>query len=623
MTLLNDNKSYIKLWGTLRYLPGGVVKFSIIPFFKFFDILRKIILNLLFWGIVAIIAAVFVKNSYVPKVSEGSVLLLNPTGYIIEYTPSDTADILLESERRKDTTLREIIAVLNEAASDDNISSVFLDLRKLDGSGLSKLQEIAMAIKNVKDSGKKVIAFSDTYSQSKYYLACYAENIVIDPFGEMMFKGIGGFQNYYGKGLNKYGIKVNVFRAGEYKSAVEPFISDKMSAPAREASVGYLNDLWAQYLAAVTRERNITKRDIDRYISSYAVILEKNRGNSAKTAKSYNIIDTIAVYEEALALAGTGNKINWKDYYKTITKKEKPAPQRIAVVVASGPIVSGKQPPGTIGASSYVSILEGIRKDQKIAAVILRIDSGGGSVGASEAIRRSLQDVKKEGKLVIVSMSSIAASGAYWISTASDTILCMPSTLTGSIGVFGMLPDISEFLAKYPGITTDGYGTTKFSSFYRPDMSLSEDMKKILTLSVENDYSTFLSFVSSSRDIQLSETRKIAGGRIWSGNSAVEIGLADDVGTLGNAIALAAQESGILDYSVDYYEPKEDLRTTISRGLKGMASSDKDTISAKFYNFISSALPLFSGKTDNSDVIFESLFDGNQSIYMGPEYIFR
>ncbi|MCL2480594.1 MAG: signal peptide peptidase SppA [Spirochaetaceae bacterium] len=599
------------------------MKFSIIPFFKFFDILRRIIVNLLFWGIVVIIGAVCIKNSYIPKVTEGSVLLLNPTGYIIEYTSPDTADILSGSEVRKDTTLREIIAVLNEAAIDNNISSVFLDLRRLDGSGLSKLQEIAIAIKNVRDSGKKVIAFSDTYSQAKYYLACYTENIVIDPLGEMMFKGVGGYQNYFGKGLKKFGIKVNVFRAGDYKSAVEPYISDKMSAPAREASAEYLNELWTQYLAAVTRERNITKRDIDRYISSYAVILEKNRGNSAKTAKSYNIIDTIAVYEEALALAGTGRKVNWKDYYKTITKKERPAPQRIAVVVASGPIISGKQPPGTIGASSYVSILEGIKKDQKVAAVILRIDSGGGSVAASEAIRRSLQDVKKEGKHVIVSMSSIAASGSYWISTASDSILCMPSTLTGSIGVFGMLPDISEFLEKYPGITTDGYGTTKFSSFYRPDISLTEDMKKIVTLSVENDYSTFLSFVSTSRDIQLSETRKIAGGRIWGGNAAVEIGLADDVGTLGNAIALAAQESGILDYSVDYYEPKEDLRTTISRGLKGMATSDKDTVSAKLYKLISGALPLFSGNTDNSDMIFENLFDGNQSVYMGPEYIFR
>ena len=590
------------------------MKLTLIPFFKFFDILRRIIINLIFWGIVIIIAAVCIKKSYVPPIPEGSVLFINPTGYIVEYTQPNTADILSKKDEQKDTTLREIIAVLNEAAIDSKISSVFLDLRKLNGSGLSKLQEIAIAIKNVRGAGKKVIAFSDTYSQSKYYLACYAENIVIDPLGEMMFKGIGNFQNYYGKALKKFGIKVNVFKAGEYKSAVEPFTSDKMSAPAREASSEYLNDIWTQYLAAVTRERNITKRDLDRYISGYAAILEKNRGNSAKVAKSYNIVDTIAVYGEALNLAGTGNRLNWKDYYKVIKKREREANDRIAVVVASGPIVSGKYPPGTIGDLSYLPILESIKNEEKIAAVVLRIDSGGGSVIASESIRRALQEIKKEGKPVIVSMSSVAASGAYWIATASDSILCMPSTLTGSIGVFGMLPDISDFLAKYPGVTTDGYGTTAFSSFYRPDISLSEDMKKILTLSVENDYSTFLNLVSASRDIQLSETRKIAGGRIWGGSAAVSNRLADNTGTLEDAIALAAEKSKVSEYSVDYYEPKEDFRSAISRELRG---------SARLYDFIIGALPFFPGKTDNADIIFENLFDGSQVIYMGPEYIFR
>ena len=602
------------------------MKFSIIPFFKFFDILRRIIFNLVFWGIVLIIVIVCVKKALPVKISEGSVLVLNPTGYIVDYTPpANTADFLSDTEARKDTTLREIVAVLNEAAIDNNISSVFLDLRKLDGSGLSKLQEIAIAIKNVRTAGKKVIAFSDTYSQSKYYLACYCENIVIDPLGNVMFKGIGGFQNYFGKGLKKFGIKINTFRAGDYKSAVEPYTSDKMSAPAKEASAEYLEDLWKQYFAAVTRERNITKRDLDRYILGYAEILEKNRGNSPRAAKTFNVIDTISVYDEALSLAGTGNKVNWKDYCKIIKKREKAADNRIAVVVASGPIVSGKQPPGTIGASSYVSILETIKNDPKISAVVLRIDSGGGSVDASESIRRALQDVKKSGKTVIVSMSSMAASGAYWISTASDSIICMPATLTGSIGVFGMLPDLTEFLSKYPGITTDGYGTTPFSGFYRPDISLTEDMKKILTLNVENDYSTFLNFVSASRDIQLSETRKIANGRIWSGTAAVSINLVDDTGTLETAIALASEKAGIMEYSVDYYEPKEDFRSAISRGLRGTgaAASGKDTISSKIYAFINSALPLLLGKSDNEDILFENLFDGNQVLYTGPEYILR
>ena len=598
------------------------MKFTLIPVFKFFDILRKIIINLLFWGLIAVIIVVCVKKSYV-SIPEGSVLLVNPSGYIIEFTEPDTLDIFSDGEKRKDTTLRELVAVLDEAATDKNISSVFLDLRKLDGSGLSKLQEIAIAIKKIREAGKKVIAFSDTYSQSKYYLACYSENIVIDPFGEMMFKGIGGFQNYFGKGLKKFGIKMNVFRAGDYKSAVEPYSSDRMSAPAKEATAEYLDDLWKQYLAAVGKERKISARDLDRYISNYAVILEKNRGNSAKTAKSYNIVDTVAVYNEAIALAGEGHKVNWKDYYKAIKKKEKPANTRIAVVIASGPIVSGKHPAGTIGDSSYLTILENIKNDKKISAVVLRIDSGGGSVSASESIRRGLLEIKKAGKPVVVSMSSMAASGAYWISTASDSILCMPSTLTGSIGVFGILPDISEFLNKYPGITTDGYGTTSFSGFYRPDMSLTDDMKKIITLSIENDYSNFLNFVSTSRNIQMSETRKIAEGRIWGGNAAISKKLADKTGTLENAIELAAQKAQILDYSVDYYEPKEDFKSALTRGFRGMAASDKGSVAAKLFGFIGSALPALFPAGCDSEPVLDELFSGNQSIYMGPEYIFR
>ena len=603
------------------------MKFSIVPFFKFFDVLRKVIINLLFWGLVIVLVVAYIRNSYVPRVSEGSVLVVNPTGYIIEYTQSGTSDVFSSRENQKDTTLREIIAVLNEAAADENISSVFLDLRGFSGSGLSKLQEIAIAIKNVRDSGKKIIAFSDNYSQAKYYLACYAENIVVDPFGGMIFRGIGAFQNYYGRGFDKFGITFNAFRSGEYKSAVEPYISDRMSAQARETTVGYLDDLWDEYLSAIIVERNISKRDIEKYISDYAVILENNKGNSANAAKANNIVDTIATYDEAVILAGIGARVNWKDYYKAIKKKEKPAKERIAVVIASGPIVSESRRPGMIGASSYVTILESIKNDNKVAAVVFRIESGGGSVGASESIRRALQGVRDAGKPVIISMSSMAASGAYWISTASDFILCMPSTLTGSIGVFAMFPDISDFFERYPGITTDGYGTTKFSTFYRPDISLTEDMKKILTLSIENDYNTFLNFLSDSRDMQLSEARKVAGGRIWSGNAAVSKNLADSLGTLEDAIALAAQESEVSVYSVDYYEPKEDFRSSISRGFaKASAPSvPAQPASKAMDDFIANALSLFFKEGDRSDaaLIFENLFYENQSLYIGPEYIFR
>jgi protease-4 len=222
-------------------------------------------------------------------------------------------------------------------------------------------------------------------------------------------------------------------------------------------------------------------------------------------------------------------------------------------------------------------------------------------------------------------MSSIAASGAYWISTASDAILSMPSTLTGSIGVFGMFPDISEFLYRYPGITTDGHGTTKFTGFYRPDISLTEDMKTILTLGIENIYNKFLDFVSASRDIQMSEINKVAGGRVWSGNAAVSNNLVDNLGTLEDAIALAVQKSGVVNYSVDFHEPRENLRHVILRGLTGAVASatGRNNIGAKLSDFIVSTFPFFSERRSGSDIVFKNIFNEKQVLYLGPKYIFR
>ncbi|MCL2294455.1 MAG: signal peptide peptidase SppA [Spirochaetes bacterium] len=606
------------------------MKSGIFSFFKVIDILRRVIINLLFWGALIVIIAVCINMAQVPRVAEGSVLVVNPSGFIIEHTVSEAAGIFSGGDRRRDTTLRKIVAVLNEAATDDRIASVFLDLRRLDGAGLSKLQEIGAAIKRVREAGKPVVAFSDTYTQSRYYLAAHAETVVIDPFGITMFRGMGSYQNYFGRGLDRFGIKINVFRAGEYKTAVEPWISDRMSAPARRATAAFLDDLWAQYLGGIVGARNISKADLNKYISDYARILAQHRGNSAKAAKAHGIVDIIATYNEAIALLGEGSRINWQDYYRAVQRRQRPERDRIAVVVASGTIVSGTQPPGAIGASSYVSILRNLRDDDRTAAVVLRINSGGGSVAASESIRRALQEVRDAGKPVVVSMSSIAASGAYWIATASDAILCMPSTLTGSIGVFGMFPDISEFLERYPGITTDGHGTTAFSSFLRPDVSLTEDMKKILTLSIENTYNTFLDIISDSREIELGDLRRAADGRIWSGNAAVSKRLTDGTGTLEDAIALAAEKAGILVFSVDYHEPEDSFRSAIVRGLRGMVASDRGAfgaLGARLHSFMADALlaPVFSMRPDNLNaaLIFENIFNEIQALYIGPEYIVR
>jgi len=558
---------------------GDSLKSVFSSFFRFFDILRKLFLNLLFWGLVIAAAVLYFRSSYSPEISDNSVLVIRPAGIIVEHTSSGARQLMSDvSEEDQDTPLRMILSVLEEASEDIKISSVFLDLRFFRGSGLSKLQEAGYALDKVKAAGKTVIAFSDNYSQGSYYLASRADTIVMDPLGELMFTGLGDFRNYFGKGFKKYGIGVNVFKTGDYKNAVEPYTSEGMSFFAREAVTDFLGDLWAGYLADVTEGRKIKKRDLEKYITDYAAVLGKHKGDSAEAARAGKLVDEIAVYEDARKMAGEGDDVDWQDYYKLSGRKEKSAGSRIAVVIASGTIMSGTLPSGVIGSSSYSKILEKIRDDERIKAVVLRIDSGGGGVAASEQIRRSLQKVRESGKSVVVSMSSTAASGAYWIATASDAILCMPATLTGSIGVFAMMPDLSVFLEKYPGITTDGYGTTEYVNFYRPEISMTDDMKKVMQLRIENDYSLFLSLVSESRKITEKEARKYAGGRVWSGTDAVKNNLADKTGTLSDAVMLAWEKyreaAGITEstdddtsdeFTVEYFEPEEDWRLSLFR----------------------------------------------------------
>jgi len=612
-------------------MPEGAVKSGIFSFFRIFDVLRKIIINLLFWGLIAAAVVFYVKNNYIPEIEDGTTLVIRPQGMVVDYFPSGAGSFLSDlSEDETFIPLRKILTVLDEAASDEKISSVFIDLRYFGGGGLSKLQEIASAVKKVKEAGKTVIAFSDKYTQGSYYIASHAGKVVIDPLGELMFTGLDSFTNYYGKGMEKFRIRVNVFKTGDYKSAVEPFTSEGMSRFSREASSKYLNALWGEYLSGIAKERNKTVKQLENYASGYASILSRHSSSSASAAKENGLVDEISVYNDAEKLAGEGPSIDWEKYYKLAENREVPGEKTIAVVTASGDITKGHHPPGEIGSNTYTDIFENITEDRKISAVVLRIDSGGGGVSASEDIRRALQKVRDSGKPVVVSMSSVAASGAYWISTASDAILCMPTTLTGSIGVFAMLPDFSEFLEKYPGVTTDGYGTTPYSHLYRPDMSMTEDMKKVLQLSVDKDYSYFLSLVSSSRGITVSEAGRAAGGRVWSGKDAAGKKLVDRMGGLSDAVSLAAEKCGCegKDYSVKYYEADDNwrisLRNRFSSLLKSSRSGNSSGLSL-FDSLLKRAAeilllipePGFSGSSSSED-----FYNGEvQALYTGNEYI--
>lgn len=580
------------------------MKFRFFSIFKMFDTMRKLVLNLLFWGLIIGAIAFYVVENRVPEIDDNTTLVVNPKGVLTEL--SSDSEYFSSYYMDDETTVSSLITSLEAAAEDPAISSVFLDLRGLLGGGMSQFQEIGLSLMKIREAGKTITAFSDYYTQGRYYLASYADKIILDPIGELFFTGIGDYGSYFGTGLEKFGIKANVFKAGDYKSAVEPFTASEMSQYAKEASADYLGDLWESYISDIAKARGINKKKIEDYVLNFADILALAKGNSAIAAKTNGFVDKLAIYEFAIAESINDNKliminteedteeesidnensinikdeshfeqvtINWKDYYKTISHREKASKGHIAVVVAEGTIADGDLPPGMIGSENYCKILNALRIDDEVKGVVLRIDSGGGGVVASEKIRRCLQGIRDEGKPVIISMGSVAASGAYWISTASDAIFCMPTTITGSIGVFSVLFDISEFLEKYPGVTVDGYGTSEFSTAYRPDIPMTENMKKVMQLSVDDIYNQFIKAVSLGRNLTIAETKRLAGGRVWSGTAALAgEKLADYDGGLIDAIAFAAEKSSLEEYSVVYYGATEDLISSLAKGISGKIS---------------------------------------------------
>ena len=323
------------------------MKSGIFSFFRIFDVLRKIIINLLFWGLIAAAVVFYVKNNYIPEIEDGTTLVIRPQGMVVDYFPSGAGSFLSDlSEDETFIPLRKILTVLDEAASDEKISSVFIDLRYFGGGGLSKLQEIASAVKKVKEAGKTVIAFSDKYTQGSYYIASHAGKVVIDPLGELMFTGLDSFTNYYGKGMEKFRIRVNVFKTGDYKSAVEPFTSEGMSRFSREASSKYLNALWGEYLSGIAKERNKTVKQLENYASGYASILSRHSSSSASAAKENGLVDEISVYNDAEKLAGEGPSIDWEKYYKLAENREVPGEKTIAVVTAWEILQKGITLPG-------------------------------------------------------------------------------------------------------------------------------------------------------------------------------------------------------------------------------------------------------------------------------------
>lgn len=531
------------------------------------DLSRKIFLNILFFGLIVIIISTIASSDGKPKVKNGVALILQPNGVIVEQlTYRDPIDkAMQEATGNKDTpetSLYDLIEALDNAKDDKRITKLVISTNYLWGAGVTKLQDLAVAIQDFKQSGKKVIAFGDNFSQSQYFIASQADEVILSPQGGLFLTGFSRIGTYFKSMLDKLGVNVHVFKVGTFKSAVEPFIRDNMSDPAKQANKAWMGDLWTEFKQDLAARRSLTDDDISSYINNYKENLIANKGDAAKLALDAGFVDSlmtrIEFREKMIELVGLDEKtksfkaISHVNYLKAIkspidyvNKKS----LKVAVITAKGSILDGEQKEGAIGGDSLARMIRKTRNNPNVKAIVLRVDSGGGSAFASEVIRQELVEAQKQGIKLVTSMGDVAASGGYWIAATSDEIWARSTTITGSIGIFGMIPTFEKPLNEF-GIHRDGVGTTKYANPVDAGQPLSDDVGEIIQTSIDSGYDKFLSLVSKGRNMTKEEVDKIAQGRVWSGKKALEIGLVDKLGSLNDAIKSAAKLAELEDYDI-------------------------------------------------------------------------
>jgi len=548
---------------------------------------RRLFVNLLFLAlVVAVLATVFAGG---PKVPKGAALVVAPKGDIVEQlsarSPDEVVQELAGGPGTSQTLLRDLLDALEAAKGDARISSVYLDLDDMGGAGMTVLEDLGAALAEFRKSGKKVVAAADGLDTRSYYLAAQADEILLHPDGMVLIEGFGRYRRYYRDALDRLGVTWHVFRVGEYKSAVEPYLRNDMSPEAKEADLEWMGDLWRAWLANVAKARKTTPEALTAFVESMPERLKGVAGDPAKLALNAKLVDRLAARDEVrtrmIALAGEETKtksfrqVSVADYLEALGGDRPGAKAKggeVAVVVAKGEIVDGSAGPGRVGGDSTAALVRKARQDEKVKAIVLRVDSPGGSGFASEVIRRELQLAREAKKPVVVSMGSVAASGGYWISTSSDEIWASPETITGSIGIFAMFPTVEKPLAKYLGVRVDGVGTTPWAGV-RLDRELPPEAGTAIQAMIDHGYEEFLGHVSRARKMSRDDVDRIARGRVWSGADAKERGLVDRLGGLPEAIASAAAKAKLgKDYRVTYVEREKSLKEKVLAGLTARAS---------------------------------------------------
>jgi protease-4 len=532
-------------------------------------VLHLILLLILFIGVLVGLA-----GGVAPVVPSTAALLISPGGVLVEQlegSPLDRAIAELNNQVEPQTLVREVIDSLEHAAGDDRIQAVVLELDGLESGGLAKLQAVGQALDKVRAAGKKVIAFGNGYTRDQYYLASRADEVVMHDLGMVYLEGYEYYRMFFRSALEKLYIDVNVFKVGEFKSFVEPFTRDDMSAEDREASQRWVGALWSAWGHDVAEARALEQAELDAYTNEFATRIESAEGHAAQAALDARLVDRLMTrpqFDEYMAgIVGPGDAedgsysaIDFQDYLAATALERKlaePHERNVAIIVASGEIVDGEAPPGTVGGDTLAWQIRESSMDDSISAVVLRIDSPGGSMFASQVINDELELLKAAGKPLVASMSSVAASGGYYIAMPADEIWASSSTITGSIGVGALLPTVQRGLEQL-GIHVDGFGTTRLAGQLRLDRPLGEDARRVLTASVEDAYRIFVGQVAAARDMTAERADSIARGRVWIGADGKELGLVDSLGGLDDAVRAAASRAGLDEgsYGRTYIEPE-------------------------------------------------------------------
>lgn len=527
---------------------------------------RRLVFNLIFLLLlVGFLIAVFGNRA---TIAPRTALILDPKGAIVDqYSsgPGDRALAGLTGAEAKEVQLRDVLRVIDAAAKDARIERLVLIPDEIDRAGLSTLREIGAALDRFKAAGKDVVAVSGGMGQSQYYLAAHANRILLDPEGAVLLEGFANYRSYFKDALDKLGVQVHLIKVGTFKSAAEPFVQNQASDAAKEADSFWMGGIWQEFLGEVSTLRKIDAAKISDDIAHYDERVAKHDGDLAQLALEQKLVDQLATRAEVRALlrsqgAAEGNdsfrQVDFKKYLGALGPDNLPSvgATQIAVVVAQGEIVPGEQPPGMIGGRSTAQLVRSAREDDKVKAIVLRVNSPGGDATSSELIRREIVQTREAGKPVIVSMGDVAASGGYWIAMDGDEIWAQPTTITGSIGIFGLFATLPETLAKI-GVHTDGIGTTPLAGSLDIRRPLSPQLEAILNSVIKRGYGEFIGKVAKARGKTPEEIDAIAQGRVWSGAQAKERGLVDKLGGLEDAIAAAASRAKLgTGYQVRYVE---------------------------------------------------------------------